>query len=134
MPLARLLFATIFLYYGPYNFNVMIGPAAQAGVPMASILVPIAGVVAIAGAISVVLGWQARFGALLLVLFLLPATFIMHRFWSLDGAEAQAQFGNFIRNLSLLGGALYICHFGAGPYSIDARLGRSSAAGAKQPV
>jgi putative oxidoreductase len=120
MPLARLLFATIFLYYGPYNFNVMIGPAAQEGVPLANILVPIAGVIAIVGAISVVLGWKARFGGLLLVLFLLPATFIMHRFWSLQGAEAQAQFGNFIRNLSLIGGALYITHFGAGPYSIDA--------------
>jgi putative oxidoreductase len=125
MPLARLLFATIFLYYGPYNFNVMIGPAAQQGVPMANVLVPIAGVIALVGAVSVVLGWKARVGGLLLVLFLLPATFIMHRFWSLEGAQAQAQFGNFIRNLSLLGGALYICHFGAGPYSVDAASERS---------
>jgi putative oxidoreductase len=89
---------------------------------MANILVPMAGVIALVGAASVVLGWQARIGGLLLVLFLLPATFIMHRFWQLDGAEAQAQFGNFIRNLSLLGGALYVTHFGAGPYSIDAAL------------
>ena len=125
VPLARLLFATIVLYYGPFNFNVMIGPAAENGVPLANILVPIAGVMAIVGALSVVVGWNARIGGLLLVLFLLPATFIMHAFWKLDGAEAQAQFGNFIRNISLLGGALYVTHLGAGPYSIDARSERA---------
>jgi putative oxidoreductase len=80
---------------------------------------------AIVGALSVVVGWNARIGGLLLVLFLLPATFIMHAFWKLDGAAAQEQFGNFIRNLSLLGAALYVTHFGAGPYSIDARSERS---------
>jgi putative oxidoreductase len=115
VPLGRILFATIFLYYGPFNFNVMIAPAAQQGVPMANILVPIAGVMAIVGGLSVALGYKARLGGLLLVLFLLPATFIMHAYWKLDGAAAQAQFGNFIRNLSLLGGSLMICHFGAGP-------------------
>jgi len=127
VPLARLLFATIFVYYGPLNFNVMIPIAAKQGVPMANILVPIAGVMAIVGALSVVLGVKARIGGLLLVLFLLPATFIMHAYWKLDGAAAQEQFGNFIRNISLLGGALYICHFGAGPYSIDALSDRSAA-------
>ena len=134
VPLARLLFATIFLYYGPYNFNVMIAPAAQQGVPLANILVPIAGVMAIAGGLSVVVGWKARAGGLLLVLFLLPATFIMHAFWKLDGAAAQEQFGNFIRNISLLGGALYITHFGAGPYSVDAATARRAGTVDKQLI
>jgi len=124
VPLARLLFASIFLYYGPNNFTrFMIDLAARDGMPMPNVLVPIGGVIALVGAASVTLGFKARMGAALLVLFLLPATFVMHAFWNLEGSAAQAQLANFMRNLSLMGGALLICHFGSGPFSLDQRHG-----------
>jgi putative oxidoreductase len=120
VPLGRLLFASIFLYYGPLNFTQgNVNLAIRAGMPMPDILVPIGGVLALAGALSVVLGVRARIGGVLLVLFLVPTLVIMHAFWRVEGPQAQAQLGNFLRNLSLLGGALLICHFGAGPYSFD---------------
>jgi len=122
VPVGRLLFASIFLYYGPFNFtpgNVQL--AINAGMPMPSVLVPIGGVLALAGALSVVLGLRARVGGALLVLFLLPTLVVMHAFWKFEGPQAQAQLANFLRNLSLLGGALLLCHFGAGPYSVDNR-------------
>ena len=122
VPLGRLLFASIFLYYGPLNFTEFnVGLATRAGMPFPSILTPIGGVIALAGALSVTLGYKANIGGWLLVLFLLPTLVIMHAFWKFEGGAAQQQLGNFLRNLSLLGGALLICHFGAGPYSLDAR-------------
>ena len=125
VPVGRLLFASIFLYYGPFNFtpgNVEL--AVNAGMPMPNVLVPIGGVIALVGALSVVIGIAARMGGALLALFLLPTLVIMHAFWKFEGEQAQQQIANFLRNLSLLGGALLICHFGAGPYSFDNRRRR----------
>jgi putative oxidoreductase len=125
VPVGRLLFASIFLYYGPFNFtpgNVQL--AINAGMPMPGVLVPIGGVIALAGALSVILGVRARVGGALLALFLLPTLVIMHAFWKFEGGQAQAQLANFLRNLSLLGGALLITHFGAGPFSVDNRRRR----------
>jgi len=120
--LGRILFSLIFLNTIMAHFSSQtIGYAASAGVPMANILVPLSGVIAILGGLSIVYGFKARIGAWLLVLFLVPVTFMMHDFWNLQGQEAQMQMSNFIKNLSLLGGAFIIAYFGAGPLSIDAR-------------
>jgi putative oxidoreductase len=58
----------------------------------------------------------------LLALFLVPVTLLMHRFWAVqDPVMAQMQLGIFMKNVSMLGGALLIASFGAGPLSLDAR-------------
>src|SRR2546430_6719162 len=59
-----------------------IGYAAQAGVPAPGLLVPLSGVIAILGGLSVTLGYKAKVGAWLLVLFLVPVTLKMHAFWA----------------------------------------------------
>jgi len=67
------------------------------------------------------LGYRARLGAWLLVLFLVPVTVIMHNFWAVtDPMMAQMQLGFFLANVSRIGGALLIAYFGAGPLSLDA--------------
>ncbi len=96
--------------------------AAQHGVPMPQILVPAAGVLAGLGGLSILLGYRAKIGAWLIAIFLLAVTPIMHNFWTIaDPAMAQAQLVNFMKNISMLGGALVITQFGAGPWSLDAR-------------
>jgi putative oxidoreductase len=122
--LGRILFAAIFLAAGPANFTPQaIGYAAQHGVPAASFLVPLSGVLALVGGLSVLFGIRARLGALLLVAFLLPVTFAMHDFWAVaDPVQAKLQQINFFKNLGLTGGALMILYFGAGPLSVDAWL------------
>ncbi len=68
------------------------------------------------------LGYRARLGAWLLVLFLVPVAAMIHNFWAVkDPMTAQMQRGFFMANLSRLGGALLIAYFGAGPFSLDAR-------------
>ena len=59
--LGRLLFALIFLMAGPNNFSGQtIAYAASQGVPLASIAVPLSGVLAIVGGLSILLGYRAR--------------------------------------------------------------------------
>jgi putative oxidoreductase len=121
--LGRLLFALIFLMAGANHFNKQtIGYAASQGVPLAAIAVPLSGVLAIAGGLSILLGYRARLGAWLIVLFLIPVTLMMHKFWTVaDPMMAQIQMILFMKNVSMLGGALLISYFGAGPFSLDVR-------------
>jgi putative oxidoreductase len=127
--LGRFLFALIFLMAGANHFNKQtIGYAASQGVPLASILVPLSGVIAIAGGLSILLGYRAKLGAWLLVLFLIPVSLMMHKFWTVqDPMLAQLQMILFMKNVSMLGGALLISQFGAGPFSLDARRSRERA-------
>jgi putative oxidoreductase len=119
----RFFFALIFLMAGANHFSPQtIAFSASQGVPLASIAVPFSGVLAIAGGFSVLLGYRARLGAWLIALFLVPVTLIMHKFWLVqDPMMAQIQMILFMKNVSMLGGALLISQFGAGPFSLDAR-------------
>jgi putative oxidoreductase len=59
------------------------------------------------------------------VLFLIPVTLMLHKFWLVtDPMMAQIQMILFMKNVSMLGGALLISQFGAGPFSLDARRSR----------
>jgi len=119
--LGRLIFAAIFILAGPRHFLAQtIGFAASQGVPLASIAVPLSGVLAILGGLSILLGYRAKVGAWLLVLFLVGVTPMMHRFWTVaDPMMYQMQFAMFLKNVSILGGALLITQFGSGPWSLD---------------
>jgi putative oxidoreductase len=121
--LARLLFAPMFLLAGPSHFSAMaIGYAKASGVPMASFLVPASGLLAVVAGLSILLGYHAKIGAWLAVLFLVPVTFMMHKFWGVaDPMAYQMQFAMFMKNLAMIGGALLITQFGAGAWSLDAR-------------
>jgi len=80
--LGRLFFALIFLMAGPNNFSSQtIAYAASQGVPLASIVVPFSGALAIVGGLSILLGYRARIGAWLIALFLVGVTPMMHKFW-----------------------------------------------------
>ena len=75
-----------------------------------------------AGGLSVLLGGHARAGAWLLVAFLVPVTLAMHAFWAVpDPMMRQIQMAFFMKNLAMLGGALLIAYWGAGPFSLDER-------------
>jgi putative oxidoreductase len=121
--LGRVLFALIFLMAAPMNFSgKTIAFAASQGVPLASISVPLSGIIALAGGLSILLGYRARLGAWLIVLFLAAVTPMLHNFWTVaDPIMHQMQFIMFMKNLSMLGGAIFISQVGAGPWSLDAR-------------
>ena len=97
----RILFALIFVTAAPRHFSREgIEHAAQLGAPLAGLLVPISGVLTLAGGFSIALGYKARWGAWSLVAFLLPVTFIMHAFWRLqDPVLAHAQQAMFAKNI-----------------------------------
>src|SRR5260370_32431885 len=124
--LGRLFYALLFLMAAPNDFTKQsIAYAASQGAPLASIGVPLMGVISLVGGLSILLGYRAKIGAWLIVLFLVLVTPIMHKFWGVtDPNMAQVQMIMFMKNLSMVGGALLITQFGAGPLSPDARRSR----------
>ncbi|HET8541287.1 MAG TPA: DoxX family protein [Anaeromyxobacter sp.] len=129
-PLGRVLFALIFVSSGLSHFSRQsIDYAASQGVPAAQVFVPLAGVLALVGGLGVALGFRTRLAALLLVIFLVPVTLEMHAFWTAqDPMAAMNQQIHFMKNLSMLGAALYFLCMGGGPVSLDARRHRPAVA------
>ena len=103
------------------NFGGVAGYMASEGVPAPQVL--LAGAIAflIVGSVSIVLGYQARFGAALLLVFLVAATYFFHDFWTFDGEARQQQTIQFMKNASLAGAMLFIIANGAGAWSLDNR-------------
>ena len=121
VPVGRVLFAVIFVASVMGHFTS--GEIAQAsahGVPFAHLLVPLSGILALIGGVSVILGYRAKLGALLLLIFLVPVTLFMHKFWGIaDPQMAMMQKINFMKNAALAGTCLMLMYFGSGPYSLD---------------
>jgi len=87
--LGRLFFVLIFLMARPNHFSKQtIAFSASQGVPLASITVPLSGILALAGGLSVLLGYRAKIGAWLIALFLVPVTPMMHKFWAVTDPMA----------------------------------------------
>jgi putative oxidoreductase len=122
-PLAgRIMITAIFLvsgYHKIVGFAAVSGMMAKAGMPMPDLL--LAGAIAceIGGGLMVLLGWHACWGALLLIIFTVPATLMFHNFWAVDAAEYQNQFNHFMKNVAMLGGLVYIMAMGSGPLSLQ---------------
>lgn len=105
--LGRILFGGYFIFNGYNHFansKMMIGYAQSKKVPMASVAVPITGLLLFAGGISFIFNFHAFIGLLLLIIFIVPVTFIMHNFWKIqDPTQKMGEMVNFMKNLALLG-------------------------------
>lgn len=121
----RVLYAAVFLIYIPGQITeVLVRHPAGQGSAMIGFLV-LAGVFALLGGLGIIIGYKAKAGAWLIILYLAPATLMMRKFWDIaDPAAAVLEQIDFMKNLSILGTALLIAYFGSGPFSLDKWLER----------
>jgi putative oxidoreductase len=113
-PAGRVLLSAIFLLSGISKIIDWSGTAQfmqSQELPMVPLLLGAAIVFEIGGGLMVLLGWNARWGAWLLFLYLIPVTLVFHNFWAFTGAEQQTQLVNFLKNLSIMGGLLLIAAY-----------------------
>ncbi len=74
---------------------------------------------------SLILGIATRYGAILVFVFVVIATAIAHRYWEYPAGPQQiGQYNNFLKNISIMGGALVILVTGGGRFSLDRMLAR----------
>jgi putative oxidoreductase len=104
------------------KFSDVAGYMASEGVPLPKLMLVGAIVFLVVGSLSVIVGYKARFGAALLFVFLVLATYFFHDFWTFEGQEQQAQMIQFMKNLSLMGTMVFLMANGSGAMSIDAKI------------
>src|SRR5260370_27208436 len=126
--LGRLLLCTIFLLSVVGNkiphFSDVAKIMESVGIPAPQFLLVGAIVFLLVGSVSVIAGYKARIGAVLLLTFLVLASYYFHAFSKLEGMEQQAQMAHFMKNLSMMGAMLFIVANGSGPMSVDSLLSR----------
>jgi putative oxidoreductase len=100
---------------------------AGRGVPQSSFWAVVGATVEFVGGILIVTGLKTRYASLLMILFVIAATGISHRYWEFaDAAARRAQESNFFKNLSIIGGFLVLFVSGSGRFGLDAVLKRKS--------
>jgi putative oxidoreductase len=119
----RILLGLVFLVAGIRKVMAVagtVGYLTKLGMPMPEVMVYVAMVVEIGGALMLILGWKARYAAWILTVFVLIATFYAHRFWQItDAAQYGNQLNHFLKNFAIIGGMLFLAACGPGSLSVD---------------
>jgi putative oxidoreductase len=109
--IARFIFALVFLLMVIDHFSV----APQRGHAIVSFVEPFFGMLAIWSALTIMVGFKARWSAWFVVFFVVY-DLLTNAFFHTGPFDIQSLLN---RNLSLLAASLMIAYFGAGPLSID---------------
>lgn len=120
----RVLLALMFVLSGFGKLTGIEGTAgyiASAGLPMATALAVIVGLLEFFGGLALMVGFHARWAALALGVFAILASLLFHNFWAMPADKAFLQQLMFMKNLSVAGGMFVVAALGAGPASFDAR-------------
>lgn len=119
--IGRVGLAALFLWSGYGKLAAMdanIGYMQAFGVPAAALLIWPAAVVELVGGALLLVGWQARWAALVLAVFTVPATFIFHAYWNAPADQALNAQIHFMKNVAVIGGLLGVIAHGAGRLAI----------------
>lgn len=119
--IARILIALIFILSGfgkIAGFDGTVGYIASKGLPLPQLLAIGAILVELGGGILLVLGWKARWAAAALFMFTALAALLFHNFWAVPADQAQIQMIMFMKNISIMGGLLFVVVHGSGQLSL----------------
>lgn len=117
----RVLLCLIFLFSGVnkmFNFDATAARMADAGMPIAPLFLVGAIGLELVGSLLVITGLQIQLGALMLLAFLLPATFIFHPFWQFEGQQQAIERIQFMKNLAIMGALLMLVAHGRRGFSV----------------
>ena len=120
--IGRLCLAAIFIAAGVGKF-MDYDATAEYMVAHGFTMIPVflfgAALIELLGGLLLVLGYKTHLGAAILMLFLIPTTYIFHGFWNEGPEMQQLQMIMFLKNLAIFGGLFYVLVAGAGGLSID---------------
>ncbi len=106
----RVLYGGVMIFSGIQNYRhlkIMAELTKSKGMPVPTLCVVVASAICILGGISILVNYQIKIGVLLVWVFLLPSTLIIHNFWTVkDPMEKGNEMGHFLKNLLILAGAL----------------------------
>jgi putative oxidoreductase len=119
--LARVLLSLPFLYSGidkSWRWTAAQREVAASGMPWPTLVHLATVLLQLGGGLSILIGIEARLGALLLGIFLIPVTLMYHPFWKRSGPDFVTEADHFLSNLALIGGLLMLLAIGSGHISV----------------
>jgi putative oxidoreductase len=120
----RCMLAALFILAGAnkiQNWDETAAAMSAHGISAAGPLLALSVVIEIGAGLALVAGFRTRLMALVLFLFTLAVSFVMHDFWTIsDNAElARTEMQLFAKNMAIAGGLLLLVGMGAGRLSFD---------------
>jgi putative oxidoreductase len=112
----RLLLALIFLLSGIDKFvhyAPTLGYMTKAGLPFPEVLLIVSAILETVAALAIIAGWNARWAAAALVLWMIPVTLVFH-----NPSGGQEQMAHFMKNVAIMGGLLMLWASGPGALSL----------------
>ena len=122
--IGRVLIAILFIPAGWGKIAGFAGTAgyiASKGVPLPEVAAAIAIAAELGLGLLLLVGYQARWAALGLGIFIAVITPIFHGYWAVPDAQKAMQQMNFFKNMAIAGGAFALAAFGAGAWSLDGK-------------
>jgi len=122
--IGRVLLAWLFIPAGwgkIAGFAGVTGYIASKGVPLPELAAAIAIAAELGLGLLLLVGWQARWAALGLAIFVAVITPIFHGWWAYPEAQQMMQKQAFWKNYAVVGGLLVVHAFGPGAWSLDGR-------------
>ena len=133
---ARVLLAQVFIVSGFGKLKAFTATAsfmANLGIPASQTMLVLTIALELGGGILLVLGWQARWLAIAFFGFTFITAVVVHPFWSAEAQSVGGQLNNFMKNLAIMGGMLYVVIHGPGPLSLGGdSWGDGTASGKKK--
>jgi putative oxidoreductase len=129
--IARILIASVFIVFGFFQFTdiarytsnpaILKFVATTGHILSPTIVAYLVAAIDLFAGLLVLVGYQTRIAATVLIIFVGLTLFFAHAFWTMDGPARVANQAHFYKNLTLIGGLLLIVAFGPGRYSLEGR-------------
>jgi putative oxidoreductase len=105
-----------------FAFHHTAADLAAKHVPLPPLVLLVVLIFIFIGSVSLLFGYHARHGAVLLFALTIVGAFTMHDFWHYaDPGQHALEFGIFARDFAICGGLLLMIGMGPGPFAIDNR-------------
>ena len=127
--IGRVLISAVFIVFGYIQFthivNYIANPAVlkvagmTGGILSPTVIAYLVAAIDLFGGVLILVGYQTRWTAVVLIVFVVLTLLLVHTFWTMEGAARAANQGNFYKNLGLIGGLLFLIALGPGRCSLD---------------
>jgi putative oxidoreductase len=133
--IGRILISAVFILFGYVQFTHIGGYIANpavikfsgltGGILSPTIIAYLVAAIDLIGGILILLGYQTRWAAIVLIVFVVLTLVFVHHFWTMEGAAFAGNRAHFYKNLAIIGGLLFLINGGAGSCSLDHRSAKT---------
>jgi len=130
----RVLISAVFIVFGFLQFtnigNYIANPAVlkvasmTGGILSPMVIAYLVAAIDLFGGILILVGYQTRWTAIVLIAFAVLTLVFVHTFWTMEGPARAANQAHFYKNLAIIGGLLFLIVLGPGRCSLEHRFSK----------